>query len=85
MFWPTYIARPRFTGYPAGYPVPGFWISRISGKNSIRCIPIYNIDELPVRTELSKPLCKFTFKTVGLGTTQSVVHTQIYEAIHQLL
>jgi hypothetical protein len=28
--------------YPAGYPVSGFWIGRISGKNSIRCIPIIN-------------------------------------------
>jgi hypothetical protein len=24
------------------YPVSGFWISRISGKNSIRCIPSIN-------------------------------------------
>jgi hypothetical protein len=30
--------------YPAGYKVYGFWISRISGKNStgIRCIHIFN-------------------------------------------
>jgi hypothetical protein len=31
--------------YPAltGYPVSGFWTSRISGKNGIRCIPSIKI------------------------------------------
>jgi hypothetical protein len=36
------IRHPALTGYPAEYPVSGFWISRISGKNSIRCIPTLN-------------------------------------------
>jgi hypothetical protein len=30
---------PALTGYPAGYPIFGFWISRISGWPDIRCIP----------------------------------------------
>jgi hypothetical protein len=33
------IRYPALTGYPAGYPVSGFWFGRISGKISIRCIP----------------------------------------------
>jgi hypothetical protein len=30
------IRYPALTGYPAGYPVSGFWISRISGRPDIR-------------------------------------------------
>jgi hypothetical protein len=30
------IRYPAFTGYPAGYPVSGFWIRRISGRPDIR-------------------------------------------------
>jgi hypothetical protein len=33
--WPD-IRNPALTGYPAGYPVSGFWISRISGRPDIR-------------------------------------------------
>jgi hypothetical protein len=35
----------RYPGL-AGYPVSGFWISRISGKNSIRCIPTIFIKKI---------------------------------------
>jgi hypothetical protein len=35
------IRYPALTGYSAGYPVSGFWFSRISGKISIRCIPTF--------------------------------------------
>jgi hypothetical protein len=35
-----YIRYPALTGYPAGYPVSGFWFSRISGRKSgIRPLP----------------------------------------------
>jgi hypothetical protein len=30
------IRYPAITGYPAGYSVSGFWISRISGRPDIR-------------------------------------------------
>jgi hypothetical protein len=30
------IQYPALTGYPAGYPVSGFWVSRISGQPDIR-------------------------------------------------
>jgi hypothetical protein len=30
------IRYPALTGYPAGYPVSGFWISRISGHPDIQ-------------------------------------------------
>jgi hypothetical protein len=30
------IRYPALKGYPAGYPVSGFWISRISGWTDIR-------------------------------------------------
>jgi hypothetical protein len=30
------IRYPALNGYPAGYPVSGFWISRISGRPDIR-------------------------------------------------
>jgi hypothetical protein len=61
------IRYPALTGHPAGYPVSGFWISRISGKNSIGCITtLYTV-------RLSKvPFIRYT---VGLSSHEKWTST----------
>jgi hypothetical protein len=81
VFYQKYICQDK---YPAGYPVSGFWISRISGKKQypvLPCggsVPLYDEigDKLRTKHGEKSFVLVYKYSLIRNNTISSIIRTQ---------